>query len=298
MTFPVRVPARWLASAMARLAFMSGVGYVAAAYSVSRFLTRSRCRKLTATPADRALDYRDVSFNTEDGVRLAGWLIEPKDPIATVALFHGMRHSREALLSRIGLLHDAGYRCLAIDHRAHGESSGKRISFGWYEARDVRAASNWLEEQFPSQPKYAFGTSMGAAAICFAGPECGWKGIMLEGAYCDLNAAFRRRIGGYYPAWFGQLHPAVVWITERRLRMRMSDIRPVDAVARFLGVPVLVLSGERDLLAPPADGFELKNAIAASQHAVIPGAGHNDACEKGGEAYRDLLVHFLASVAA
>jgi hypothetical protein len=137
--FPMRLPARWLASAMARLTFLSGVGYVGAAYTVSRFLTRPRRRKLTTSPASLGMTYRDVDVETEDGIRLSGWLVEPENARGTVALFHGMRHNRERLLDRIAFLYNAGYRCLALDHRAHGESAGKRISWGWYEERDVRA---------------------------------------------------------------------------------------------------------------------------------------------------------------
>jgi uncharacterized protein len=292
VAFPMRLPARWLASAMARLTFLSGVGYVGAAYTVSRFLTRPRRRKLTKSPADLELSYRDVAIETEDGIRLAGWLIEAENARGTVALFHGMRHNRETMLSRAALLHAAGYRCLLIDHRGHGQSGGKRISFGWYEARDVLAAARWIEEQFPAQPRFALGMSMGGAAICFAGPQCGWNAIVLEGVYAELDAAFRRRIGSYYPGWFGQLYPAIVWITQKRMRIRMIEIRPVAAVEKLKNVPIMVISGERDILAPPSDSIQLQLA-AQGQFAVIADACHNDICEKGGTAYRDLLLGFL-----
>lgn len=288
----MRMPARWLASAMARLTFMSGVGYVGAAYTVSRFLTRPRRRKLTTSPASLGMNYRDVNVETEDGIRLSGWLVEPENARGTVALFHGMRHNRERLLDRMVFLYNAGYRCLALDHRAHGESAGKRISWGWYEERDVRAAARWIEENYPGQPRFAFGMSMGGAAICFAGPECGWQRIVLEGVYADLDTAFRRRIGIYYPAWFGQLYPAIVWITQKRMRLRMKDIQPVAAIARFTGVPILTLVGERDVLAPPSDAIQLR-AASQGEFALISDASHNDCCDKGGDNYRELIVRFL-----
>ena len=296
MAFPMRLPARWLASAMARLAFMSGVGYVGAAYTVSRFLTRPRRRKLTASPSDLGLNFSSLNIETDDGLRLAAWLVERDDARGTVALFHGMRHNREAMLGRIAMLHAAGYRCLAIDHRAHGESGGKRISFGWYEARDVQAVARWIASNCANQPRFALGASMGAAAICFAGPECGWKGVILEGVYSDLHSAFRRRIGHYYPAWFGQLYPAIIWITQKRLRVHANQIRPVDAIGRMVETPKVILTGERDVLAPPSDAVEMLRAAVNAEHALIPEAGHNDICEKGGEVYREMLIGFLDRV--
>jgi len=63
-----------------------------------------------------------------------------------VALFHGLRDNRGYLLGRTAFLAAAGYRCVAVDHRAPGETGGKRTSFGFYESRDVAAV---LETGFP-----------------------------------------------------------------------------------------------------------------------------------------------------
>lgn len=293
MAFPMRLPARWLASAMARLTFMSGVGYVGAAYSVSRFLTRPRRRKIINTPAKFDLNFTDVRLETEDGIRLAGWLTEPESPRGTIVLFHGMRHNRESMLERIRFLHAAGYRCLALDHRAHGESSGKRVSFGWYEARDVRAAARWIEERYPGQPRFALGTSMGAVAVCLAGPECGWNSVVIESSYADLGPAFRRRIGIYYPAWFAQLYPGIIWITQKRLRVRISQICPAAVIGTFVETPKLIVMGGRDVLAPLSDGAELIRAAGNAESALIPNAAHNDVCEKGGKDYQKLILEFL-----
>lgn len=296
MPFPKRLPAQWLTAAAARLTFVSGVGYVALAYTVSRFLTRPRRRQISKSPADLGMPCEPIQMRTSDGVMLAGWLFEAPEPRGTIALFHGMRHNREQMLSRIAFLQQAGYRCIAIDHRAHGQSGGKRVSFGWYEARDVQTAAKWIAERFPEQAKFAVGFSMGAAAVSFAGPDCGWSKVIVEGVYADLPTAFKRRIGANLPRWFGDLYPAVMWITQKRLRMRVEQIRPVEWLCRFGSTPILAIAGEKDHLAPPADVA----ALAASTRSsialmVIPKAGHNDLCETGGDTYRQRILDFLRS---
>src|SRR5262249_40946839 len=148
-----------------------------------------------------------LEVTAQDGVRLAGWVVEPPQPLGTVALFHGMRRNREQMLGRMAFLHAAGYRCVAVDHRAHGASRGKRISFGWYESRDVAAVAELVRRRWPSGPHVALGISMGAAAITFAGPGCAWDGAVLEGIYSEAGLALRRRIGPRYPKWFRQLYP-------------------------------------------------------------------------------------------
>jgi pimeloyl-ACP methyl ester carboxylesterase len=278
---------------------MSGVGYVAAAYAVSRYLTHPRRRPIGVNPLEVGIERKPLEIVAEDGITLAGWLFEPANPRGTVALFHGMRRNREQLLSRVAFLVAAGFRCITIDHRAHGESGGKRVSFGWYEARDVKAVAKWIAENRPAEPRYALGISMGAAAICYAGPECGWKGIILECVYADLRNAFKRRIGALYPAWFGQLYPGTIWFTQKRLRVRMSDLRPAAAAQRFHGVRVLGMAGTKDLLAPLADTFEVLASIPGpTESSAVPGAGHNDVCEIGGEVYQKRIVAFLRNEGA
>ena len=297
MAFPARLPAVWLANTAARVALASGVGYVAAAYTVSRFLTRPRRRKLRSTPRTVDLAFEPLQLLTDDRIRLAGWLVEPPAPRGTVALFHGMRHTREQMLGRITFLHAAGYRCVAIDHRAHGASRGKRVSFGWYEARDVTAVADLIRRRWPHEPRVALGISMGAAAIAFAGPSCGWRGVVLEGIYADVGQAFRRRIGRYYPRWFSRLYPGVMWITQRRVKVSVAQIRPVDAVTALADGPTLFVTGEDDFLAPPEDARRVAAAAGArAELFVVPGAGHNNVAEVGGPAYRERLLGFLEKV--
>jgi alpha-beta hydrolase superfamily lysophospholipase len=160
----------WLSDMLAGLAMASGVGYVAAAYSVSRWLTRATPGKPRRTPADLGLCWDLLECRTADGFRLKGWVVTPAQPRATVLLCHGVRQNREQTLSRTAFLTAAGYRCVAFDHRAHGQSDGRRTSFGYYESGDVIAFLALVRRRWPRQPLAALGMSMGAAALCFAAP--------------------------------------------------------------------------------------------------------------------------------
>ena len=96
------------------------IGYLATAYTVSRWLTR-RCPAVVPMPTHlAAVNIEALACMTQDGITLKGWCIEPAAPRATVALFHGMRNNRSDMLDRIAFLTEAGYRCVAFDHRARG----------------------------------------------------------------------------------------------------------------------------------------------------------------------------------
>jgi alpha-beta hydrolase superfamily lysophospholipase len=285
----------WLKELLAGLAAASGIGYLATSYTVSRWLTRSSPGKPRHTPGDRGLSCEPLQCLTADGLRLRGWLVEPSAVRGTVALFHGMRKNREQTLERIELLAAAGYRCVAFDHRAHGESAGRRTSFGYHEARDAAAVLDLVARRWPDQPRAALGMSMGAAALCFAAPQArALDAVVLESLYHDLASTFQTRIGTRYPAWFGRFRRGVIWVTERRLRLRLGQVVPSECVADLAPAPVLLVTGSDDPHAPPDDTRRLFERCGEPREcAVISGADHLTLLEAGGRVYCDLLLDFL-----
>jgi hypothetical protein len=252
--------------------------------------------KLTQTPSDHGLSWSPLRCKTEDGIRLSGWVAEPENPRGTVALFHGLRGSRLGMLPRLAFLVQSGYRCVSFDHRAHGKSKGRNTSFGYHESRDVVAIRRLIQERWPDQPVAALGCSMGAAALCYAADRVhDWQALVLEGLYCEVEAAFQRRIGSSYPAWFLALYPGIVRITERRLKLRMHDLVPMERIGHFSPAPILFIAGCEDSFAPPTDAERCRARYPGSHDLwLVPDAGHSDMWEKGGEEYRRRVQEFLA----
>ncbi|HZZ81495.1 MAG TPA: alpha/beta fold hydrolase [Gemmataceae bacterium] len=285
----------WFDEIWPRAVVASGIGYLALAYGVSRWLTRRANRPVVA-PAVPHCRFGELTCRTSDGILLRGWLLEPPRPRGTIVVFHGMRNDRSYVLDRIEFLTAAGYRCIAFDHRAHGESGGNVISFGYHERHDVAAVADLVRYRWPNEPCGALGISMGGAAICFAGDAArAFDVIVLESVYHDLDRAFSHRIGSAYPAWFRHFRPGVVWLTEHRLKTRLQHVAPVAHVAKLAPRPVLLLTGSADVLAPPEEvqAF-LSQMPGTSQFHCIPNAAHGKMYEVGGAAYRDLLLGFFA----
>jgi alpha-beta hydrolase superfamily lysophospholipase len=285
----------WLTDKLASVALASGIGYVAAAYSVSRWLTRATPGKPCRTPAEQGLPWERLECRTADGFRLVGWAVTPPLPRATVLLCHGVRNNREQTLDRTFFLAAAGLRCVAFDHRAHGQSDGKRTSFGYHERLDVAAALDLVRRRWPHQPLVGLGISMGAAALCYAAPHARHcDALILESLYHDIATAFTNRVGAGYPAWFRRLSRGVAWMTERRLGVRLTRLTPAEHVGELAPAPVLLLTGAEDTAAPPEDARRLYDRCQGPRELwVVPGASHVDVCQKGGAAYQDRVLSFL-----
>jgi len=111
------------------------------------------------TPDEYGMTYEDVSFTTEDGVKITGWFIPASsDKIIISNHFspanrYGFAGHKEGLdyaggfevnfLPRYKALHEAGYNILAYDLRGHGDSADGEDGIsgvGYYEWQEVLAS--------------------------------------------------------------------------------------------------------------------------------------------------------------
>src|SRR6185295_7871410 len=112
--------------------------------------TRPMDRNLVETPASFNAQFKDVEFQTTDGVRLSGWLMPSGDKHATIIYSHGLFRSRRELLKRAVELWRLGYGALLYDSRNHGTSGPARVSLGYNERLDVEAAVHYVETEVRS----------------------------------------------------------------------------------------------------------------------------------------------------
>jgi alpha-beta hydrolase superfamily lysophospholipase len=285
----------WLTDTLAQLAISTGVGYVAAAYTLSRWFTRPRLGKPKANPEDFGLAAERFYCWTADGIRLACWGITPPEPRGTIVLVHGLHMTRAHTLNRCALLAHHGYRCVTFDLRAHGESGGKRTSFGYHEGRDVAAILELVRQRWPHEPVGALGISMGAAALCFAASHvrhC--QAVILESCYFDIATAFTNRLKNGYPAWFQRLARGVIWVTERRLGLKLEQLNAGRHIAELSPASVLLLTGMLDPHATPEETALLYEQARGTKDVwYVPHAGHRDVFEVGGAAYRERVLDFF-----
>lgn len=131
-------------------------------------------------PAGLPFNVEEVTFRSEDGLRIAGWYVPPENG-ALVILLHGYGGNRKAMIWHAEQLIRAGYGVLMYDERASGESEGTYRSYGWEDPRDVGGALAFLNEKPDVDP----------GKIGIAGCSIGGQ-IALQGAayYPQIGAAW------------------------------------------------------------------------------------------------------------
>lgn len=267
------------------------VGYAAA----DRFVHPPR--DLDArTPAVIGLPYENVSFVTNDGLRLAGWWIPAANGTAsTVVFLHGYAASKAQSLEVVPFLHRAGYQVLAFDFRAHGQSQGTYTTVGVDEVGDVRAALDWLASRgdVDATRVALFGWSMGAAtAINAAAHGLPVRALVLDSPFASLDAVAARmltRSTGLPPYPFAAATFAwAEWMTHRAI----TDDEPVRSAPR-VGTPVLVIQGQFDSVLAD-DGRSVGDAAGKNATFwLVPGAGHLAALREAPVEYQEKVLGFL-----
>lgn len=239
-------------------------------------------------------------LTTSDGEEVGGWFVRGDRQKACVLLLHGNGASRRSLLDVMQWLAEAKFTVLAIDLRAHGDSSGDVNDFGWSARRDVVAAVDFLQRECPQQPIFVEGRSLGAAAAIFAAEELQGrvKGFFLEQPYKDLKSAVWYRLHHHLPV-------GLDWIAYLGMRLWTPVFLPVDPelVSPYEhirdiaeDVPIVIIAGSADRHAPLNDVTALFQQVQSHAKLVVfEGAKHEPLDRNDPQLYRTSLFRLLES---
>lgn len=250
-------------------------------------------RRVAIGPAPRDLSLEDVSFHSTTGATLHGWYAAGCSGHGTVLLLHGVRANRLAMLPRAQWLHGLGYGVLLIDFQASGESSGRWITFGAYEAGDAVAAIAYLRFRSPDERIAVIGTSMGGAAALLARPPQKVDAMVLEQVYPDIDHAVQDRLrihlGG--ATW---LAPWMLQWLAWRTGVREDMLRPIERIGH-VDVPKLLVVGSADRHTRLDESMAMYAAASAPKELwIVRGAQHVDLYNYDTLGYRQRVAGFLS----
>ena len=234
-----------------------------------------------------------VTFPSGTGHALAAWFAPGRPGGGAVLLVHGIGSDRRILASRVVFLARAGFAVLALDLRGHGESAPARITFGLDEARDVAAALAWLREKVPRERVGALGLSLGGAALALASRTAPIDAIVLESVFPDIRNAVANRVRRVAGRAAVVLAPILLAVGTGVTGLRPSDLRPIEAVARYRG-PLLVISGTEDRSTPIEEARALCAAAPGEADLwEVESAGHVDMAAAAGIDYERRILAFF-----
>lgn len=237
-----------------------------------------------------------VTIASHDGLTLSGRYYHTADGAPLDIGFHGYRSS--PLTDFTGgsdLSISLGHNVLLIDHRAHGKSEGRTITFGIKERRDLLQWVNYAVERFGADVKIVlYGISMGGATVLMASelelPE-NVKGIIADCPYSSpldiiLNVGRNMPIPNWLIAPFAKLGARIYGGFD------LEETSAEQAVQKAK-VPILIIHGEADRLVP----CEMSDIVSQNPEKItrvtFPNANHGLSYLEDTARYKQIVVEFL-----
>ena len=232
-------------------------------------------KTLILTPEALHLDYEEVHFSTEDGMRLHGWFFPLKGGSPLILFCHGNAGNISHRLDNVHLLLDHGLQVFIFDYRGYGRSTGNPSETGLY--TDGLAAYEYLVEKMgvPPDQIILFGRSLGASVAIEIALKKKVGSLIMETAFTSTRDMAKTMgpfalISYFLPPHYNTL----------------EKIPRVDA-------PKLIIHGERDDIVPFSMGQRLFEAAKIPKYFYpLKTAGHNDTYMKGGEEYFRIITTF------
>lgn len=234
---------------------------------------------LVATPTDSGLDFEDILFETDDSVRLHGWMVPAPSQVGLMLFCHGNAGNISHRLDNIVRLNAIGISVFIFDYRGYGRSGGRISEEGFY--LDAEAAYRVAKESADREDTrlVIFGRSLGGIAAVHLASANPCSGVILESTFTHLAAMARE----HFPL------PVPSKLLEQRLNA-------IDKIGRVTS-PIIFFYGDQDEIVPHRLGRELyERARAPKEFVTLYGAGHNDTYLVGGEAYFNKVRDFFTSM--
>ena len=243
----------------------------------------------------------DVYIESFDGLRLHASLLRNGDSKKVIIQAHGFRsvptHDFMAILPYFW---NKGFSVLMVDHRAHGESEGKYITYGVHERCDLR---DWtykaLELVGEDAEILLHGISMGAATVLMASaldlPK-NVKGIIADSGFTSPYDIFVQVLDHSFKAKPFPILPITNMMAERKANFGFKDASTIGAMMEN-EIPVLFFHGEDDDFVPiemSEANFEV--CKAEKEFIRIKGARHACGYVIDKQACTDAMDTFLSKI--
>jgi hypothetical protein len=244
---------------------------------LERHATFHPMREINIDPADYSMDYSDVYFYSQDGVRLNGWFF-PKENGPVLLYCHGNAGNIGHRLEIIDMFLKSGTGVFIFDYRGYGRSSGTPGERGIY--ADAAAAYDYLinEKGYEEQSIIVYGESLGSAPCLETALRRSPKAVILEGAFTSARDMAKK----VFPA----VPPALI---------SGSKFNNAEKIKR-IECPVLVIHSRDDEIVPYRHSEVLFDNIPGKKRRITISGGHNEAMLMNKEKLISGIKDFISSL--
>jgi uncharacterized protein len=233
-------------------------------------------------------------IKTEDDIDISGIIMYRPKSDSVLLICHGYKQSKEHLISLANLFDE--YTVVLFDLRAHGDSGGNLVSFGYHEYKDVIAVLDYLKKdsRFMDKKFYGLGISMGAASVAKAAANGSkFDCLILDSCFSNIDfdvvSSFVRIPKIFFN--FGKFIFKAFW------KIDIDSIKP-GAFLSKVDCPMLFIHSRNDEKIACSHTNELYNeALACQQKSIVLCDGlHGKLFSHDSAFYKKTIIDFLSKI--
>ena len=233
-------------------------------------------KDIVLTPADTALKYEDISFKTEDNLRLNGWFIPAENPRGTLLFCHGNAGNISHRLEIIEIFYKLSLNVFIFDYRGYGKSQGTPSEDGLYQ--DVQAAYQYLlsRRDVDKETIVIYGKSIGANVAIHLASKVDLVALIAESGFTSAYDMGKEL--------FPYLH--IKWIITIKY--------DAEDMIKNIAIPKLIIHSKDDEIMPFRFGEKLFEAAPQPKEFYAMQGTHNEAVFMARQEYSSRLNSFLS----
>ncbi len=237
--------------------------------------------------------YREISITNKYGNDIKGWFAEGVDTNKVILLLHPLRLNRKYMKSRADFLLKNGYSVCLIDLQAHGQTKGKKVTFGYKESDDVIATVNYLKSVMKYEKVGIVGVSLGGAAAILSKDKIRVDALILESVYSEIKKAIDNRV----KMRLGPIHNVVTNILLKQikpvLKIDPELLNPINNIDSN-PAPKLIISGTEDRRTTKEETLLMFEKITSKKELwLVEKAKHEDLHKFTPQKYEEKVLKFL-----
>ncbi|MCU7834597.1 MAG: alpha/beta fold hydrolase [gamma proteobacterium symbiont of Taylorina sp.] len=242
------------------------------------------------TPADFAMDYKELEILTANNKKLFSWFIATKESAPLIIIMHGWGSNSELMLPIAATFYHAGMNVQLLDSRCHGKSEWDTYSALPRFSEDINHTIEQAKQNKGFNGKIILlGHSVGAGAVLYsASKRDDISAVISVSAFGSPQWLMTRYFQNFkLPGLIIKfLNFYIQWIIGHQFK----EIAPVNTI-RNITIPTLIVHGTHDSTVPLEDAYAIQKNNSNGRLLIIEEADH-DSVDKI-ETHGQLLIDFL-----
>ncbi len=294
---------------LASMALLSGIIVGFTSITAIDIACRKRPAKKTDKPMHPILekniewlkqqDFEDLEITSHDGLKLRAKLLKADhDTDKVLIAIHGYRsYNFKEYAYYIKFYHDLGFHILLPNNRAHGDSEGKYIGFGWLDRLDCIRWIDKIKDYFHKDLQIVLhGISMGSATVLMASGEelpDDVKCIISDCGFTSVLEQFSFNLHRHHiPSQL--ILPSATLLSKKRVGYSFKEASTINQVKKSK-TPTLFIHGDQDTYVPTYMVYDLYNACSAPKDLlIVEGAKHAQSYLVNQELCEKTIVEFMS----